>query len=272
MTEADFQEMVYEQARPLWRTMPWRENTDPYYVLVSEIMLQQTQVERVLPKFEQFIATFPTVQGLAGASLAEVLSLWSGLGYNRRAKFLHAAAGKIVHEFGGTFPCSLQELVSLPGVGANTAGAILAYSFNEPSVFIETNIRTVYFHHFFDDSSLVNDKELREKVAATLDREQPRAWYWALMDYGTYLKKQGAGRLDKSAHYKKQSPLAGSVREIRGKIIKQLTQGPKSEAELATLIPHDERFEPALQGLLRDGLIEQAHESDGRFQLAGLMR
>jgi len=170
-----------------------------------------------------------------------------------------------VLEFGGQFPRTLKDLMSLPGVGANTAGAILAYSFNEPSVFIETNIRTVYFHHFYDDAALVSDKELRETIELTMDREQPRAWYWALMDYGTYLKKQGAGRLDKSTHYKKQTPLAGSVREIRGKIIKELTSGAKSEAELAALIPHDERFQPALLGLIRDGLIQQRQE---RFQLA----
>jgi A/G-specific adenine glycosylase len=153
----DFQEIIWQQGRELYRDMPWRRDTRPYYVLVSEIMLQQTQVDRVIPKFEAFIAAFPTVRSLAEASLADVLTLWSGLGYNRRAKFLHEAAKKIEGEFNGVFPETPEALMSLPGVGVNTAGAIGAYSFNQPAIFIETNVRTVYFHHFFEDQVAVTD-------------------------------------------------------------------------------------------------------------------
>lgn len=151
MKYEDFQEIVWQKGRELYRPMPWREDTRPYYVLVSELMLQQTQVDRVLPKFEAFIEAFPDIESLAAASLGEVLTLWSGLGYNRRAKFLHEAAQSVIREYNGEIPASYDDLVSLPGVGPNTAGAVLAYSFNQPVVYIETNIRTVYFEHFLKE-------------------------------------------------------------------------------------------------------------------------
>ncbi|MGH7218535.1 MAG: A/G-specific adenine glycosylase [Candidatus Microsaccharimonas sp.] len=265
MNTQDFQELIWQQGRELYRDMPWRRDTRPYYVLVSEIMLQQTQVDRVIPKFEAFIAAFPTVKSLAAASLADVLTLWSGLGYNRRAKFLHEAAKKIQTEFSGVFPETLPALVSLPGVGVNTAGALLAYSFNQPAIFIETNVRTVYFYHFFETQATVTDAELREIVEETIDREHPREWYWAIMDYGSYLKRQGVGRNDKSRHYKKQSPLKGSVREVRGQILKVLASGDMSIAELQTALQADDRFPVALEGLRQDGLVS---ETGGQLHLA----
>jgi len=262
----DFKELVWDKARELYRDMPWRRDTRPYYVLVSEIMLQQTQVDRVIPKFEAFIGVFPDIEALARAPLSEVLKLWSGLGYNRRARFLHESAKKITHEYGGVFPETREELLTLPGVGQNTAGAILAYSFNQPAVFIETNVRTVYFYHFFEGKEAVTDAELRERAEQTLGREHPREWYWGLMDYGSYLKRQGVGQNNKSHHYKKQSALKGSVREVRGAIIKALALHDMTEAELRAATFTDERFEVALEGLLRDTLVrrtgEQLHLAD----------
>lgn len=255
MNKEDFQKLIRQKGKELYRNMPWRSDTSPYYVLVSELMLQQTQVERVVPKFNEFIKCFPTVTVLASASLSDVLTVWNGLGYNRRAKFLHEAAKKIVNDFGNVIPSTAEELTSLPGVGANTAAAILAYSFNQPIVFIETNIRTVYFHHFFGDNQKVSDKELHRIVEATLDYDHPRQWYQALMDYGSYLKKQGMGRINKSAHYKKQSLLKGSLREVRGQIIRTLTSGDMNETKLKTAIQADERFDIALGGLIKDGLV-----------------
>ena len=254
---SQFQEVVWQRGRELYRDMPWRDNTEPYYVLVSELMLQQTQVDRVIPKFNQFIAAFPTIGTLARAPLAEVLKVWSGLGYNRRAKFLHEAAKKVADDFAGQIPATLGELVSLPGVGPNTAGAILAYSFNQPIVFVETNIRTVYFYHFFPDDAVVTDRQLKEKVEATLDREHPREWYWALMDYGTFLKKQGAGQLHKSKHYKKQAPLKGSLREVRGLILKLLARQDLIESKLRAQLPADDRFDRALTALQQEGLVKR---------------
>lgn len=255
MNTKDFQELLAVRGAELYRSMPWREDTRPYYVLVSELMLQQTQVDRVIPKFEAFIARFPDERALANAPLGEVLGLWNGLGYNRRAKYLNDAAKTIVSEFGGEFPSAYEDLLRLPGVGPNTAGAILAYAFNQPVVFIETNVRTVYFHHFFEDGDKVTDAELKEKVRVTLGTDHPREFYWALMDYGTWLKKQGAGRIRQSAHYKKQSALKGSVREIRGQIVRVLTMGDLERSELEKKVDYDERFELALKGLVADGLV-----------------
>lgn len=258
MNLTDFQEIVWQKGKELFRVMPWRANTDPYYVLVSELMLQQTQVDRVIPKFNAFIAAFPTIETLAQAPLSEVLQLWSGLGYNRRAKFLHNAAQKVVDDFNGIVPCTEKELVSLPGVGPNTAGAILAYSFNQPVEFIETNVRTVYFYHFFEAVQTVTDKELHQVVSETLDIEHPREWYWALMDYGSWLKKQGFSANNKSAHYKKQSPLKGSVREMRGILLKDLSRSDTSLANLSVKYGGDLRFTVALQALLTEGLLQQS--------------
>lgn len=264
MNDLDFNEQIWEQARKLYRDMPWRDNTEPYFVLVSELMLQQTQVDRVIPKFETFMRLFPTIGDLAAAPLSDVLIAWSGLGYNRRAKFLHAAAKKVVSDFNGTIPNTYELLVTLPGVGPNTAGAILAYSFNEPIIFIETNVRTVYFHHFFEDQALVTDTELKALVAKTMDTEHPREWYWAIMDYGSYLKKQGVGRINKSSHYKKQSPLKGSLREVRGLILKKLSIKDYLEAELQAKMPADERYGIACAALLTEGLVSL---TDGRLHL-----
>lgn len=257
MDVGEFQELIWQKGRELYRDMPWRQDTRPYYVLVSELMLQQTQVDRVIPKFEAFIARFPDVASLTAASLGEVLTLWSGLGYNRRAKYLHDAGMMIAKDFGGMFPNSYDELLRLPGVGPNTAGAIMVYAYNEPAVFIETNVRTVYFTHWFDGHTEVHDRELKDAVTATIAHEQPREFYWALMDYGSWLKRQGGGRLTMSRHYKKQAPLKGSVREVRGQIIRLLTTGDASRRDLAQRYDGDERFAPALSGLLADGLVVQ---------------
>ncbi|MDB5165309.1 MAG: mutY [Candidatus Saccharibacteria bacterium] len=254
----EFRELVWQKGRELYRDMPWRDDTRPYFALVSELMLQQTQVDRVVPKFEGFITAFPDEMSLAQASLADVLKHWQGLGYNRRAKYLHEAAKKIVTEFKGEFPSTFDDLVSLPGVGKNTAGAILAYSFNQPAIFIETNIRTVYLHHFFHDGTTIHDREIVALLEATIDPEHPREWYWALMDYGNFLKRSGRGRLQQSKHYKKQTPLKGSVREVRGQIITALASHDMTRVQLSQQLRADARFESALSGLMKDGLVEES--------------
>jgi A/G-specific adenine glycosylase len=264
MNRKNFQELLWQKARELYRPMPWREDTQPYYILVSELMLQQTQVDRVIPKFEAFIARFPDVESLSKASLSDVLVLWNGLGYNRRAKYLHDAAKKIIADFNGNFPETKEELLSLPGVGPGTAGALLAYAFNKQVVFIETNVRSVYFYHFFEDGNKVSDAELAERVEATLDQEHPREFYWALMDYGTWLKKNKLGRIVQSVHYKKQSALKGSLREMRGNIIKHLSSGDTSVKMLESQFGDDDRYRGALDGLIRDGLVSRTNE---RFHL-----
>lgn len=248
-----------EQKRvELYRDMPWRKDTRGYYVLVSELMLQQTQVERVIPKFEQFISVFPDFASLAVAPLADVLVLWSGLGYNRRAKFLHEAAKQVVAQHDGIMPDNEKSLLALPGVGVNTAGALQAYVYNKPVIFVETNIRTVLIYHFFDGESDVQDSVLRDTLARLIDNEHPREFYWALMDYGSWLKRSGVRNNHLSRHYRKQSPLVGSVREIRGAIIRELTNGELTEQMLMSRTdPGDGRYEQAFRQLIHDGLIVQ---------------
>lgn len=258
MTDEAFSQLLRAQASELYRDMPWRRDTRGYYVLVSEIMLQQTQVDRVVPKFEAFVARFPDFASLAAAPLADVLILWSGLGYNRRAKFLHEAAKAIVQQHDGDLPATHDELVALPGVGKNTAGALLAYVYNQPVLYVETNVRTVYLHHFFADRTDVADASILERLDATLWREHPREFYWALMDYGSWLKRSGVRNVSASRHYRKQAPLAGSVRQVRGRIIKHLTAGPTDFAILLSQTdPGDGRFETAYTQLVSEGLVEQ---------------
>lgn len=256
MNSNEFREVVWASGRELYRDMPWRDEPSPYYVLTSELMLQQTQVSRVIPKFEEFVCTFPTLERLSEASLSDVLVIWSGLGYNRRAKFLWQIALEVMLRFNGELPRTQKELVSLPGIGPNTAAAILNYAYETPTAYVETNIRTVYFHHFFEDQVEVSDKELLVLVEQTMDHEHPRQWFWALMDYGAQLKSTVGGRLDTSKHYKKQSPLAGSQREMRGRIIRTLTTQALTTESLKRAVDADTRFERAIRDLEREDMVE----------------
>jgi A/G-specific adenine glycosylase len=253
VSDSEFQEMIWQKSRELYRDMPWRADTRGYYVLVSELMLQQTQVARVIPKFNTFITTFPDERSLAKAGLADVLKLWQGLGYNRRAKYLHESAKQIVRR--GTFPRDNNELLDLPGVGKNTAGAILAYAYNQPAIFVETNIRTVYLHHFFTDDVDVTDDEIIMKLEETIDNEHPREFYWALMDYGSWLKASGVRNNSQSKIYKRQSLLKGSLREVRGMILRELSMADMSFDALQSRMPNDERFQKALDDLSREKMV-----------------
>lgn len=239
--------------------LPWRQCNDqgvldPYYVLVSELMLQQTQVNRVIPKFQEFVGVFPNFSSLAQAPLSSILILWNGLGYNRRAKFLWQSAGAVTDIFKGVLPDQKEDLITLPGIGPNTAGAIMAYAYNKPVAFIETNIRTVFIHHFFTGEEKVPDHVLMPHILSTLQKDNPREWYWALMDYGTYLK-QTVGNVSRSSkHFVKQSAFKGSRRQIRGQVIKLLTHRSYSKDELTATIK-DERLILVLDDLRVEGLI-----------------
>lgn len=243
--------------------LPWRNTKDPYKILVSELMLQQTQVERVVPFYNKFIKTFPTSKALSKAPLLRVLKLWQGLGYNRRAKYLHEAAKVIAQErFNGQ---------KLPGVGPYTAGAIDAFAYNKPTVFIETNIRTVFFYH--SNTTIyrsILDAELLPLVAEALQKSkmQPRDFYAALMDYGSHLKKQGVKLNSRSKHYTKQSKFEGSARQLRGAILHELLKGSKTLAQLTKNLSPRTRGEvdAVLARLTSEGLVKRAQE---RFAVAG---
>lgn len=260
MTPAQFRKHVlahYEQHGR--HDLPWRKTTDAYRILVSEVMLQQTQVERVIPFYKAFLADFPTVRALADAPLASVLVRWQGLGYNRRAKMLHEAAKKVVQECKGRMPKSVTELESLPGVGHYTARAVAAFSGNEDVVFVETNLRTAVIYHFFKDQDGITDTEVLAVLEKALPKGDARRWYSALMDYGAYLKRSGVRINAKSASYAKQATFRGSGREARGGILKALAKGPQTEAYLLGILGSDrtEQLTEMLNKLVREGLVQK---------------
>ncbi len=240
--------------------LPWRRTDDPYNILVSELMLQQTQVTRVIPKYEAFIERFPDVFILAEANLSEVLTFWQGLGYNRRAKFLWQLAQKITNSQTKKFPKTELELRELPGIGPYTASAILSFAYNQPTTIIETNVRTVFLHHFFPEQIAVPDSKLLPLIQQTLYTKNPREWYWALMDYGAYLKKILPNPSRKSKHHTQQSKFQGSLRQVRGEIIRILIKHQESDSlsilELKQKITGNKiYFEEALEQLIIENLI-----------------
>ena len=263
-----FREKIYNFYAQHGRTFAWRQTDDPYRIVVSEIMLQQTQTHRVAPKYEQFLAEFSTFNALAHAPLRDVLSLWSGLGYNRRALYLHRIAQKVMGEYVGNLPEDPVILQTFPGLGAATASSICAFAFNKPTVFIETNIRTVYLHEFFLEQDKVADKELLPLIEQTVCHEQPRLWYYALMDYGVMLKSQHKNPSRRSKHHIKQSTFEGSDRQIRGAIIRSL--GSVHSCSFDTLcveVGGDEvRVQRLVADLVAEGLLE--HMSDDQIRIA----
>ncbi len=213
---SEFQQMVMSYYEQHGRDMAWRHTSDPYQILVSEIMLQQTQVERVTLKFPEFIETFPDFTALAAATLAEVLAVWQGMGYNRRAVALQKCAVRVMTGYDGVLPADVDQLAAFPGIGRATASSIAAFGFNMPVIFIETNIRRVFIHFFFSGSETVNDSEILPLVERALYRANPRVWYWALMDLGSALKKTVSNPNRRSAHYTRQSSFEGSEPEDPG--------------------------------------------------------
>lgn len=233
--------------------LPWRKTKDPYKIMVSEIMLQQTQAERVIPKYTAFIKRFPDVETLAKATIQDVLTLWVGLGYNRRALNLKRAAEYILTNYKGKIPKEKELLMTLPGIGEYTSSAIRAFAFNVGDVFIETNIRSVFIHEFFKDIEGVTDKDITPFIEQTLDMENPRKWYSALMDYGTMVKKEYGNPNKRMVGHKKQKPFKGSLREVRGAIIKLLVSNPK--AKITTLSFKKEMILKAKKELEKEGLL-----------------
>jgi len=256
-----FNAMLSEYYLNNQRPMPWREYITPYRVVVSEIMLQQTQVSRVIDKFPRFIQTFPDFHALSCTSLEDVMRAWQGLGYNRRAKYLREISGVIVEQWNGIVPDDPDILKTFPGIGAATAGSITAFAYNRPIVFIETNIRRVFIHHFFRDRVGVPDKEIIPVVSRALNGHTPREWYYSLMDYGTFLAGRVVNPNRRSRHYVVQSPFPGSDREMRGQIIKYLLEhGPIRYQYLIEKIGDQEsRTRTILSQMITEGLIIQDH-------------
>lgn len=254
-----FRDLVYGYYTLHGRKLPWRETRDPYHILVSEIMLQQTQVGRVLDKFPPFIRVFPDFTTLSKAPLHNIMQLWQGLGYNRRAHALKQIAERVISIHSGCLPTTVRELAALPGIGIATASSIATFAFNKPVIFLETNIRTVFIHTFFPDKSAVDDIEILPLAKKTLDRKNPRRWYNALMDYGAILKREKGNAGRKSTRYRKQSPFEGSNRRLRGAILKALIETPRiSEAVLIQKVAQPgKRVRECCEQLQREGLVKK---------------
>ncbi len=237
------------------KDLPFRTNHSPYAVLVSEIMLQQTQVERGITKFTEFMEAFPTLSDLAAAPKAQLLRVWSGLGYNRRALALQRCAQIVVNDYKGILPNDTQKLIELPSIGPYTAGAIRAFAYNEPVTIIETNIRTVFIHFFFQGKKNVDDAKLLPLIEKTVHTKNARIWYYALMDYGVKLKREHPNPSRKSKTYTKQSAFKGSMREARGRVLKAIVAQPGiTQAALIKTVQLDPaRAKAAAQQLVQEG-------------------
>ena len=219
----EFQKTVWDFYQKNQRSFPWRKTKNPYRILVSEVMLQQTQADRVVRYYEAFLKRFPNVETLAAASFADIYELWQGLGYNRRAMNLKKAAEKSVNEFKGKFPKDPVTLETFPGIGPYTAKAVAIFSANYPIACIETNIRRVFIHHFFKNKKQISDESIMRLAEASLDAQHSREWHWALMDYGAYLKTIVENPNRRHKNYLVQSKFEGSRRQARGVILRFLS-------------------------------------------------
>lgn len=242
-----FRTLIREQGARLYRDLPWRRTRDPYGIWLSEVMLQQTQVSRVLDRWGAWLERFPNVEALAQAGVSDVLAAWQGMGYNRRALALKATAETVASEYGGVFPHDAGALKALPGIGPATAQGIRSFAFDLPGVYLETNVRTVILHHFFPDVPGVPDRELTPLVEASCPgvpggsgsssgrfaapqdaRDTPRTWYYAMLDYGAYLKKTIPNPSRRSSSYTRQSRFEGSRRQKRAQIVRMLLDARKA--------------------------------------------
>lgn len=262
-----FRQIIRDYYQRFGRTMPWRETRDPYAILVSEIMLQQTQVSRVVPKYQAFLARWPDIGALAAADLRQVLALWQGLGYNRRGQALHRSARIVRDKFSGTVPAGTAELSDLPGVGPATASAVRSFAYDIPAVYLETNVRRVYLHFFFCRNPRVTDRELLAVASTALDTADSRSWNFALMDYGVFLKEERPNDNKRSATYSRQSRFEGSDRQIRGRVVAYLVDhGESPQSDLIEALPFErDRILRCAEGLAREGMIA---ESPGGYAIA----
>lgn len=247
--------------------LPWRHTRDPYAILVSEIMLQQTQVARVEEYYKKFLKRFPDFAALARAKRSDVLKVWQGLGYNRRAMFLKRSAEIVVRQYGGRLPRDRATLESLPGIGKGTSGSLMVFAFNKPEMFIETNIRRVFIHFFFKNRRKVTDAELERHIQRSVDKKNAREWYWAVMDYGAGMMNAERSMKTtplpnpnrRSAHYKKQSSFTGSDRELRGKILRSTLSTERNKISVRALLRELDvpvaRFKNIIDRLEEEGFI-----------------
>lgn len=270
---SDFTLTVREQGKRLYRDLPWRNVDDPYAVLVSEVMLQQTQVKRVLSYWPRFLKAFPSVDALAAAATSDVLELWQGLGYNRRALLLKRCADECAHAHKGKLPDTAAELAKLPGIGPATAAGVMAFAYDRPALYLETNVRTVFLHELFPGKDGVKDAEIAPLVQLSCPKEGVRTWYYALLDYGAHLKATVPNPSRRSAHHMRQSAFEGSRRQKRAELVRivlaSAPEGMPREAAFATLNQVERKANrPAVGDALFESLVEDLL-SEGFFSAEG---
>jgi A/G-specific adenine glycosylase len=284
-------ELLLQWGLPQLRNMPWRETQDPWHVLVSEVMLQQTHVPRVLPRFERFMALFPTPRACAAAPLADMLVEWQGMGYPRRCKNLQLAAQMMVDRFDGEVPRTLNELLELPGVGPYTARAVLTFAFDADVAVVDTNVARVLARI---SGKVLNARASQEMADAWLPVGFSRDWNQVMMDFGAtvctarkahcegcpvFAQCVWKGGVDnemdpaKTSAFtsKPQAKFAGSDRQARGKLMKALTVSGVSQERLTVVmeIADAERALRLAQALVKEGLVE--YSSQG-YQLPSTMQ
>jgi len=250
-----FRQKIFDFYQLNGRSFPWRKTTDRYAVMISEIMLQQTQADRVVPRFEEWLQHFPDITHLSSAPLREVLSLWSGLGYNSRAVRLHRCAAIIRDSFSGIVPSRPEILKTLPGIGEYTSRSIPVFADNLDTAAVDTNIRRIIIHEFTLPEDIA-PAQLQKQAEALVPTGRSREWHNALMDYGSLeltSRKTGIRPLTK------QSKFQGSKRWYRGKLIKELIKSDEmfleEISEKYASCPWD--LEEIISDLITEGLVER---------------
>ncbi len=245
--------------------LPWRPTRNPYQIFVSELMLQQTQISRVLPKYQEWLWIFPNWRAVAKAPFPKVLRAWHGLGYNRRARYLKESAKIAVEKYHGRLPSDSFELEKFPGIGHYSARAIACFAFDRCEPFIETNIRRAIIHEFFPKQrTRISDKEILSILGRLEPRAKKREWYWALMDYGNEISRnQKENSNTRSKLYVRQSRFEGSRRYARARIVQALiTAGVSSEAELVRTFRSDRHMKRCLEVGVFRGLLRSLEKDE----------
>jgi A/G-specific adenine glycosylase len=259
---ATFCALVRAEGVRLYRALPWRHVADPFAVLTSEVMLQQTQVSRVLKHWDRWMSAFPTADALAAASTTDVLELWQGMGYHRRALALKRAAEQCSERYEGRVPRGYQQLLELPGVGPATAAGVCVFAWGEPQVYLETNVRAVFLHHFFEGCDQVADREIIPLIEATCDTGDPRGWYYALLDYGNHLKQVLPNPSRRSRHHARQSVFEGSVRQKRAFLLREVLAASAAPGAPAAPAASGAPAAPAVPGVTTEDLLEALNRAE----------